>query len=412
MRILYIAYSYLPYAFSESLCNGKLVYALINKGWHVDVISRSYEGVSYSNEWSEEWLPLKPTLEEIKYDNENKIYRVIDTLLSGIKMNGYIHGGIRWARRTYDLALEKHSQNHYDVIMTRSPSDIPHIVGYKFSKKTGVKWIANWNDPSSTIWPEPYKHNYSKLKSFYLEYFTKKFLNQADINTFPSHSLKNHFESSFPFLSNDTSTVIPHIALPSSIHKTIEYTKKETFTMCHSGNLSKERNPENLFIALRKIVDCKNVNIRLDIMGHVNQYSESLVEKYRLKDYVRFIGNFSYLEAVNKLQGYDVVVLLEAILDKGIFFPSKLTDYAQSGRPILAISPHEGFAKDLLNKYGGGICVNNQDTEEIYYGLLELYIKWDLNKLTLEYNPSKIYDYCSDAAIIEKYDELLNQLDR
>ena len=40
MRILYIASGYLPYTFSENLCNGKLVYAMKLNGWDVDVISR------------------------------------------------------------------------------------------------------------------------------------------------------------------------------------------------------------------------------------------------------------------------------------------------------------------------------------------------------------------------------------
>ena len=41
MRLLLIAPGYLPYTFSENLCNGKLAYAMYKKGWHVDVLSRS-----------------------------------------------------------------------------------------------------------------------------------------------------------------------------------------------------------------------------------------------------------------------------------------------------------------------------------------------------------------------------------
>lgn len=40
MKILFIASGYLPYTFSENLCNAKLVYALQEAGWHVDVISK------------------------------------------------------------------------------------------------------------------------------------------------------------------------------------------------------------------------------------------------------------------------------------------------------------------------------------------------------------------------------------
>ena len=42
-----IATGYPPYLFSENLCNGKLVMALLQAGIEVDVISRIDEGPSY-----------------------------------------------------------------------------------------------------------------------------------------------------------------------------------------------------------------------------------------------------------------------------------------------------------------------------------------------------------------------------
>ena len=42
------------------------------------------------------------------------------------------------------------------------------------------------------------------------------------------------------------------------------------------------------------------------------------------------------MEALSKMQTYDILVLLEARLEKGIFFASKFTDYLQTGLPILA----------------------------------------------------------------------------
>ena len=45
-----IATGYPPYLFSENLCNGKLVMALLQAGIEVDVISRIDEGPSYGTD--------------------------------------------------------------------------------------------------------------------------------------------------------------------------------------------------------------------------------------------------------------------------------------------------------------------------------------------------------------------------
>lgn len=53
-----IATGYPPYLFSENLCNGKLVMALLQAGIEVDVISRIDEGPSYGTDWTEPWNML------------------------------------------------------------------------------------------------------------------------------------------------------------------------------------------------------------------------------------------------------------------------------------------------------------------------------------------------------------------
>ena len=46
MKILFITIGFAPYSFSESLCNSKLVLAMQEKGWEIDVISRRDNGTN------------------------------------------------------------------------------------------------------------------------------------------------------------------------------------------------------------------------------------------------------------------------------------------------------------------------------------------------------------------------------
>ena len=383
-----------------------MVYTLQQSGWEVDVISRVDEGNTYSTEWQEPWLCLKPHVHEVTYPVGNKITRTWDLLCSTLRMGGYPLSGIRWARRAYQKAVELHKEKHYDVVLTRSPNDVPHIVGYKLKERFGVRWIANWNDPSATIWPEPYTHHFSASKTKMLEKYTIQCLKGADVNTFPSQSLLDHFIEHFPFLRNQRTEVIPHIALWESLYTPTKRTKKDKLYLCHSGNLSAERNPELLFRAMREMIDEGHVCIQLDIMGHINDYTQQLIDKYALSGYVGCAGSYPYIGAMKRLQAYDALVLLEARLKRGIFFASKFTDYAQSTRPILAVSPKDGFAHDMLTQYGGGVSVDNEDYQDIKRGLMELYKAWEADALDSTYSTQRLYAEFSAQKVVDIYSKM------
>ena len=193
-----IATGYPPYLFSENLCNGKLVMALLQAGIEVDVISRIDEGPSYGTDWTEPWNMLKPTAHTITYESGNRIQQFADVVYSGLIMGGSFVPGVRWMRRAYEKAVELISTNQYDAILTRSPNDTAHFIGEKLKKKTGIKWIANWNDPAAPIWPGLYKHDYTAKEQKRKMIETARLLKSADINTFPSDSLRQHFVTFFP----------------------------------------------------------------------------------------------------------------------------------------------------------------------------------------------------------------------
>lgn len=413
MKLLFIATGFPPATFSENLCNGKLVLALLKAGFQVDVVSRAFDSTTYSNTWAEPWLALRPVTCELAYPLGSRQERVFDVFASSLKMRTFPLDGVRWARRAYERALELHAEKHYDVVMTRSPSDIPHLVGYRFSRKTGVKWVANWNDPAAPIWPEPYGCPYPLRKRKQLMAQTAKFLRQAAVNTFPSARLRNHFLSYFPLLKDKETRVVPHIGLLPELLPRVETAEPgPQLRMCHSGNLSPERNPDLLFLAMRELIDEGCADFRLDIMGHTNAYTESLVRQHHLSGHVHFLGGLPYMDALRQMGTYDVLVLLEAMLKEGIFFPSKFTDYAQLGKPILAVSPTHGFAHDVIAQCGGGLAVDNTNVEAIKSGLRTLIQSWKAGRLTADFDPRALYAGFAPDHVLALYRDLFESLAR
>lgn len=375
MRLLLITVAYPPYIFSESLCNAKLVLNLQRAGFHVDVISREGMGPSYSGEWEEPWCQLRENLHEISYSRGISISRLVDVLYSCFKLGSNIPiEGIRWARRALDLAIRLHREKAYDAVLTRSPSDIPHLIGRALHRITGIKWLANWNDPAVTIWPAPYGAELSKRFVRKYNKIVQSCLNEASVNTFPCIHLLQHFQETF-IVPNGT--VVPHVQLPDALFERAEKKRTAVFTMCHAGNLSAERNPARLFQAMRMAMDSCGNEMQLHIMGQYSAAIEKLAEDAGVKTNVHFIGACEYMESLKKMQNYDALVMVEAELTRGIFAPSKLTDYAQCGLPLLFVSPIDGYSCDISRKSSLCVHADNCDTADISNGIIHLYKNWE-----------------------------------
>lgn len=409
MKILFIAAGFLPDTMSENLCNGKLVLAFLSKGWEVDVISKKNEN-SYHCGWEEPWMKLKPITHIIEYPHGGKIGRSLDLVRCIAKMNGYPLEGIRWAYRAYKEALRLHKEKKYDVIITRSPSDIAHIVGFKFNRKTKIPWIANWNDPATNTWP---LSTVSSKWSWKLhEKYNRHILSHATLNSFPATTLRDHFTKHYNYIDKKKCVVFPHIALAEDLIANINYPKSQNaFRMCHAGNISIYRDIDYLLKAIKELKENDEANIRFDILGSNDQYTIDLVEKkYNLADSIRFIGPFSYPEAMSKMQTYDVLVLIEQRLEFGIFFPSKLVDYAQLRKPILAISPKNGFVNTQMTLNGGGICTDNADYTSVKAGLNILYKAWKDNDLSAQYSTEKLLDSSTPESLLKNYETAFKNL--
>jgi glycosyltransferase involved in cell wall biosynthesis len=406
MRILLITSGFIPTIFSENIVNGKLALAFLNEGWEVDIITKKYAGPAYSDTWQEPWSKLKTFTYEINYPIKSRFLNIIDFFICSIRMQ-YPLIGVRWALRAFLKAQELHKKKPYDFILSRSPNDFSHLVALNFSRKTKVKWIANWNDPADNIWPEPYTQKLNFFSSFILNNFVKTCIKRSYANSFPGNELLQHFRS-FYNSQLHKNYVIPHISLIEELYPDLKSRKNtKLFTLCHSGNLSEERNPENLFKAIKKIkADYHLTNIKLDIMGTKNHYTHSLIQQYDLEDTVKFIGSLPYLESIIKLQEYHVLILQEAKLEEGIFSPSKLADYAQSTIPILALSPENGYVSRLFNEQGGGLAVNNKNVDTICETIYNIYKLWEAEKLTPEFNSELLKRHFSANNVVNIYKKI------
>jgi glycosyltransferase involved in cell wall biosynthesis len=283
------------------------------------------------------------------------------------------------------------------------------MVADKFSSKTGIPWIANWNDPARSIWPQPYTERMSFLSKLIHSLYAGRMIKHASINTFPSVELRDHFASFFSTLNGGNAEIIPHIGILSPPSKNSK--PRGPFRMCHSGNLSIERNPSSFFRAVAKLIDTRpNIQISIDLMGSCNEYVTALIHDYHLEQWVKYIGAFPFMKCLEQMSSYDVLLLIEADARPCVFLPSKLADYAQLGIPILAISPSGSCVSNIIEQFGGGCTVDCNDEDKILMGLDSLYTSWKHGSLRNEFNSERLNAYFSPQRITSIYKELFLSL--
>jgi glycosyltransferase involved in cell wall biosynthesis len=355
-RALVFAPSFAPSFFSEALVNSKLALAMLNDGWDITVFSaRGDYKHSYVSGWGNPWSRLQDVRRDVAAAQSGFTGYV--ERASGAIRTGHPVDGARWAECTARAALDLHRDKRFDVVLSRSTSCVAHLPALLFRAALGAKaapaWVANWNDPPGHLFPPPYSFPISSLKRWLKDRYLRAAAAAADVNTFPSDQLRDYLATPLGLDAAGTpdlrrGVVIPHVGLgwrPS--RGTVADPAR--YRICHAGNLSSERDPTLFFKAFAAFARRHpGVRFEIEIVGRIASEFEAAAAEHGLQDIVRSIGGLPFLECLERLADADLQLLIEASCDRGVFLPSKLVDYIEVGKPILALSPQIGVVHDLI----------------------------------------------------------------
>jgi glycosyltransferase involved in cell wall biosynthesis len=407
-RILMFASAFAPFTNPEAIVNSKLALAFLEAGWRIDVISRSLTDIfayNFGSEWTQPWLPLKDHTHEITYEVGGKLHRVTD-ILSSTFTTKYPIEGCRWARRAYDLALKLHKERNYEIILSRSSPDTSHLPGLVMAKMTNLPWITNWNDPSGDKHLPPLGKGANAKLGFFQERFLDEVAQRTSWLTFPSDRMRYYICKQLGNGILEKSSTIPHIAMKLSPKQ--RENKSGLFSICYAGNLYSGRSPETFFQGVVEFLKMKGAQKRFKfiIIGLENVGIKKLAESYGLESNIELKGPLTYKDTLYYCAESEVLLVIEAPYEDGIYLPSKFVDYVQTGRPILAVSPINGTLHDIISAHGGGIAVNCLSSKEIANALCELYSRWEVNSLDMDYSSDRLYYLFAPERIIESYEEI------
>lgn len=401
-RILMLSPNFPPLSSPESFVNGKLALSFLNVGWEVSVVSISNLQNLFREDNSLIWDSLKPKTYPAIGFGPNHLTKIIGKRLS-------FEGA--WAVSAAQLALELTRKEPFDVILSRSLTVLAHLPALILSQKTGLAWIANWNDPAPAHrCPEPYGRGAHACAPLHWNIYHHFVSAKAGWHTFPCERLMRYMKMLHPRMNGKTS-VIPHVALSGlSNHSSSETSQK--FTLCHAGEILQPRNPDFFLEGLRRLIlKYRMANTKLLLLGTRAWNRDDLRIPQELGDIIEFRGWCNYIDSLKTMATSSVNIVIEAQMVEGIFLPSKFVDYLQCGRPLLAISPKEGTLSELINRYGGGIAADCTSPDEIAAAIEKLYLSWKTGRLEQEYSVERLKRVFSEETIIGQYQELFDRLE-
>lgn len=415
-KILYIAPHSFPIRSSESICNAKVAFCLAEAGYQIDVYACADESTYPEDTELDHYLRSSPNLKITTVSPDYVLLRTLSPLrmLRALGFNlrillstGYFYNGISVPYLIYKKVEEDcGGEFDYDYIMSRGYStDLAAIL---LTKKYGVPWIANWNDPFPIAkFPPPYGQGSGTKLPFFENRVYLEIQKRATLHSFPNPRLRDYMLKCFTSVSSEHTVVIPHMALSKISPKSS--VDRSKLKMVHCGNVKKPRNPRSFLLALssiKEIIESKRINFECHFIGGVDNDIPAFIRDNKLESYVILHNNMTYKDSIDFISNCHVSLVVEAECDEGIYLPTKVVDSFQCGVPVFCVSPENGVLNDIVRRYPIGYFSTNSSITSIREALLRLiedYQDDKIPRISKETVPSFF-----ENAIIEQYKKICN----
>ena len=302
--------------------------------------------------------------------SEDKAQSFIEKLLLYIRGNFFIPDArVGWVKPSVSFLLDYIKKENIDTIITTGPPHSVHLIGLQLKEKLGVKWLADFRDPWTTIG----YHKQLKLSSASAakhKSLEKQVLNQADQIIVTSSVTKQEFQT----ISEKPIEVITN-GYDDEISVDFELDTK--FTVSHIGSLLSKRNPDILWRVLNELVaenEAFSKDFQLNFVGAVSKHVLASIREYKLSGYVNNVGYVSHQEAIAYQKKSQLLVLIEIDSeDTKCIIPGKLFEYMVSNRPIVALGPEGSDVEKIIKETNTGNYFSYSDSESLKRIILEHY---------------------------------------
>lgn len=276
--------------------------------------------------------------------------RFIEKLANFIRSNIFIPDA-RMGWKTFALPkAQEICKNHaIQCIITTGPPHSTHLIGKELARKTGLKWIADFRDPWTTVF-----YNQLLQRSRWATKRDKKMeasvLRAADHIIVVGESMKKEFEALSDKISVLHNGYDPaDFATPDGGASILN---KNSFNISYVGNFKYLQNHPPLWRAFQHFLDRQKDGadkVKLNFVGNVHPKVKESLEENQLDLIVAYHGYMAHHKAVQIMQESDLLLfIISDTPGNQKLISGKIFEYLQSGIPIMAVGIRGGDADNIL----------------------------------------------------------------
>ncbi len=307
-----------------------------------------------------------------------------------------------WVKYAVSAGARIIQSQKIDAVITTGPPHSTHLIGLMLQKQFGVRWIADFRDPWTSIFTNSFLPR-TKLAKRTDKQLEDEVLKRANCVTVIGPSMLKEFESRAQkieviwngFDDTDVSEVNPTVC-------------NEIFTIRYVGNLFASQAAPAFWEALAKMIHSENASIKVEFTGRVDESIKQLISKLQLNNVVSYHDFVPHPEAVKLMCNADALLfVIPDVPDNERIITGKIFEYLAAKKPILAFGNLAGDAAKLLDECSREAMCNYDDASSAYEQLKHHYENFCAGKSN---NYNNTYAKFSRKQQAKKFVELMETL--
>jgi hypothetical protein len=246
--------------------------------------------------------------------------------------------------------------------VTTGPPHSMHLIGMRLQKYAGVKWVADFRDPWTSIY---------YFESLYPTFLTKTIhrklekdiIGNANTIIVASEEIAQEFQK---FKHQKISKITN--GYDSDDFQNLQ-TNTNGFVIGQVGNFTATQNHLPFWKALAELLEedaLLKAHLKIKLIGNVDLAIRLAISSEGLNDFVEYVPYIPHKEVPKALSEMRVLLLfINKTVKAKIILTGKLFEYLASSRFVLAIGPKGGELESILNHTKSGELIDFNDHDGI-----------------------------------------------